>query len=117
MMFRRPLVLILGIAIASGGCAVRASQHAVAPAAPATATPSQSQSTATGTTSSTPANLTTWWTQLGDRTLSGLIEQALANSPDVRSAQARLRQARAQRSVTAAVLQPSVTAGECASGA
>ena len=116
MMFRRPLVLILGIAIASGGCAVRASQLAVAPAAPATATPSGWQATASGTTSSTPANLTTWWTQLGDRTLSGLIEQALANSPDVRSAQARLRQARAQRSVTAAVLKPSVTAGASASG-
>jgi len=36
-----------------------------------------------------------WWRQLGDAQLDALIESALANSPDIHAAQARLRQARA----------------------
>jgi NodT family efflux transporter outer membrane factor (OMF) lipoprotein len=36
-----------------------------------------------------------WWTGLGDPELSALIETALANSPDVHAAEARLRQSRA----------------------
>ena len=36
-----------------------------------------------------------WWATLGDAQLDALIEQALNNSPDVRAAQARLRQSRA----------------------
>jgi NodT family efflux transporter outer membrane factor (OMF) lipoprotein len=36
-----------------------------------------------------------WWTALGDSELSALIETALANSPDVHAAEARLRQSRA----------------------
>jgi NodT family efflux transporter outer membrane factor (OMF) lipoprotein len=36
-----------------------------------------------------------WWTGLGDPELSALIDTALANSPDVHAAEARLRQSRA----------------------
>lgn len=41
--------------------------------------------------------LDTWWTAFGDPQLTGLIEQALAASPDARTAAARLREARATR--------------------
>jgi NodT family efflux transporter outer membrane factor (OMF) lipoprotein len=36
-----------------------------------------------------------WWTELSDPELTTLIESALANSPDVHAAEARLRQSRA----------------------
>jgi NodT family efflux transporter outer membrane factor (OMF) lipoprotein len=36
-----------------------------------------------------------WWTELGDSELNALIDTALANSPDVHAAQARLRKSRA----------------------
>lgn len=41
--------------------------------------------------------LDTWWTAFGDTQLTGLVEQALAASPDARTAAARLREARATR--------------------
>ena len=47
--------------------------------------------------------LDTWWTAFGDAELTGLVEQALARNPDVRTARARLDEARAQR--TSAITQ------------
>ena len=41
--------------------------------------------------------LDTWWTGFNDPQLTGLIEQALAASPDARTAAARLQEARATR--------------------
>lgn len=43
-------------------------------------------------------DLDTWWTAFDDAQLTALIDQALAASPDARSAAARLREARAVRS-------------------
>ncbi|WP_162244294.1 MULTISPECIES: efflux transporter outer membrane subunit [unclassified Phenylobacterium] len=43
-------------------------------------------------------SLETWWTGFNDPQLTALIEQALAASPDARSAAAKLREARATRS-------------------
>ncbi|WP_374534334.1 TolC family protein [Phenylobacterium sp.] len=44
-----------------------------------------------------PSMLDTWWTAFGDSELNALIDQALAASPDARTAAARLREARATR--------------------
>ena len=44
-----------------------------------------------------PAMLDAWWTAFADSQLDALIDQALAASPDARSAAARLREARATR--------------------
>lgn len=41
--------------------------------------------------------LDTWWTAFNDPELTALVDQALAHSPDARSAAARLREARASR--------------------
>jgi NodT family efflux transporter outer membrane factor (OMF) lipoprotein len=41
--------------------------------------------------------LDTWWTSYGDAELNGLVEQALARNPDVRTARARLAEVKAQR--------------------
>lgn len=51
-------------------------------------------------TSTDPADLREWWKSLGDPMLDSLIERGMAQSPDVRLALARLREARAQRGVS-----------------
>lgn len=51
-----------------------------------------------------------WWRTLKDPLLSELVEEALRGSPDMRSAGAKLREARARRDVAAAGFFPEVTA-------
>ncbi|HWR77633.1 MAG TPA: efflux transporter outer membrane subunit [Thiobacillus sp.] len=55
-------------------------------------------------------DLSQWWQSLNDSLLSRLIAEALQASPDLRTAQARLREARARRTVAAAARVPGVTA-------
>lgn len=55
-----------------------------------------------------PQDLAQWWQLFGDAQLAQLVQQALAANPDVRSAQAAVRQARAQRDVQAAGLWPDI---------
>lgn len=57
-----------------------------------------------------PASLASWWSRFGDETLTALINEALAASPDIGSAQAALRQSRALADVAAARLGPSADA-------
>lgn len=56
-----------------------------------------------------------WWQSLNDPLLSELIAEALQASPDLRSAQAKLRESRARRTATAAGQYPGVTASGSAS--
>ncbi len=51
-----------------------------------------------------------WWTAYGDGQLSGLIEEALQNSPTLAQAQARMRRADAQVGTARAATLPQVTA-------
>jgi multidrug efflux system outer membrane protein len=51
-----------------------------------------------------------WWTTLQDPTLDSLIDRAVRSNLDLRFAQARIREARAQRGVVKADLLPSVNA-------
>jgi NodT family efflux transporter outer membrane factor (OMF) lipoprotein len=55
-------------------------------------------------------DLSAWWNQLGDPLLTECVEEALTSSPTMDAARAKLRQARAQRRLTAAGLYPSVNA-------
>jgi NodT family efflux transporter outer membrane factor (OMF) lipoprotein len=57
-----------------------------------------------------PGDLSQWWLGLNDPLLSALVNEALQASPDLRTAQARLREARARRTVAAAARLPDVTA-------
>ncbi|MGY4515195.1 efflux transporter outer membrane subunit [Lysobacter sp. HA18] len=58
---------------------------------------------------------TTWWTHFGDPVLTQLVEQALANNPDVAIAAARVAEARAQERVARSQLLPSLDLGVSAS--
>lgn len=94
----------LMMALALGGCASpRSDPAADAPAPPAA--PAQ-WSTAAG--SAQPTALAQWWQRFNDPTLTGLVTQALQANTSVKSAQAALRQARAQRDAQAAANGPSV---------
>ena len=110
----RPIGLIVGIAIASGGCAARSAR--VAPASAPVEVPAAWAAQAAGVEQAGGStDLTHWWEQFGDATLTRLVEQALVASPDVRTAQARVRQARAEAGISKAGLLPSVTADANAS--
>ncbi len=61
------------------------------------------------------AALARWWQQLADPQLDALIDAALADSLDLRQAEARLRQARAARAQAVSGLFPSLTASGGAS--
>lgn len=50
-----------------------------------------------------------WWTQMGDPSLTQLINEALKNSPDMQVARARLAQAKAGVDAADALLYPSLT--------
>ncbi len=54
--------------------------------------------------------LSRWWQGLNDPMLSALVDEALQAAPDLRNAQARLRESRARRAVAASDQYPSVTA-------
>lgn len=69
------------------------------------------QTAAQSVTAGARENLARWWERLADPTLTALVDRALADSPDIHAAQARLRQARALRAQAAADLLPTVTAG------
>lgn len=56
------------------------------------------------------SDLGQWWRSLGDPLLVTLVDGALRTGPDVRSAEARLRAARARRAVAGADRFPSVNA-------
>jgi NodT family efflux transporter outer membrane factor (OMF) lipoprotein len=60
-------------------------------------------------------DLSRWWERLEDPLLSRLITEALRASPDLRSAQAKLREARARRDLAGAQRAPSVDASAATS--
>lgn len=62
------------------------------------------------TTNSELADLMKWWQSFDDPTLSSLIERAVANNLDVKQAESRIRQARAQLGINAADFYPTVDA-------
>lgn len=51
-----------------------------------------------------------WWDRFGDPQLSALVQRAVASSPDLKEAEARLAEARANREAVAGGRLPSVTA-------
>ncbi len=97
------LSVLLGVA----GCAVGPDYKAPAPPVPSTWTGAAENDRVSQTQ---PQALSAWWAVLRDPILSNLIGEALARSPDIRTAQARFREARARRALAGAELFPTVTA-------
>ena len=63
-----------------------------------------------GSAMTQPVAITNWWTKFNDATLNSLIARAITTNLDLKIAESRVRQARAQRGVTAADFWPGVSA-------
>jgi NodT family efflux transporter outer membrane factor (OMF) lipoprotein len=55
-----------------------------------------------------PAELTRWWAEFNDPRLNSLVERAVQSNLDLRLAEARIREARASRAVTASEAWPTM---------
>lgn len=85
------------IAAAAGclaGCTVGPDFRGAPPAPPLAARAAAFSRAAEGVSTAEPS-AAPWWSALGDPELTALIEAALAHSPDVEAAEARLRESRA----------------------
>jgi len=108
-MKRNHLSTVALLAFLAGGCAnlpsVGPDYHA-----PETKTPAHwGESLAGGETNSAAATAA-WWTNFHDAELDSLIERAACSNLDLRIAQARVREARAQYRIASADFWPSVDA-------
>ena len=103
---------ILAAFLALAGCAAVGPNYQT----PAESLPSSWSNLAVASASSRSDDLARWWERLGDPVLTQLIDEAQHANLDVRSAQARLREARAQRDLAQAQLAPSVGYSGSASG-
>lgn len=99
-----PLLLTVGLLSA---CTVGPDYHGAPDVAPKTLAAGRLPHADT-TAQATPA-VAQWWRTLGDAQLTALVEQALQNSPDIATAQARLKQSRASLSGARADAMPKVT--------
>ena len=102
--FLRTISGLLLSGAALSGCALGPDYRS-----PATPTPDSWQSAAALQTPDA-ARLASWWTTLNDPLLNEFIEQAIAQSPTVAQARARLAEARARYGVASAGLYPGVDA-------
>jgi NodT family efflux transporter outer membrane factor (OMF) lipoprotein len=103
-------LLLLAAAVAAG-CATATAR----PVAPPVAVPAGWQGSSDVASAQPAADLSRWWETLGDQTLTDLVEKALVANPDLRTAQSRLRQARAQRGLAKIDFLPSVDGSVTAS--
>ncbi|TCJ12751.1 efflux transporter outer membrane subunit [Parasulfuritortus cantonensis] len=97
---------LLSVGLLAAGCAPLPT---LSP--PATARPAADYGTeATFAAAATAWPAAHWWSEYGDAQLNVLIEEALANSPDMAAAASRLRRAEALQQVAGAALAPRVDA-------
>lgn len=99
--------------MALAGCAALGPDHR-APEAAALGVPPSWHGDAPGARSAT-AELASWWRALGDPMLDALVAESLEANRDLEVARARLREARARRTLASAGLFPQVTASGAAS--
>jgi len=101
--------IVAALAAALAGCAAMTSPVREAPALPdawSAALPA--------TSSATERELTEWWAQFGDATLTGFVERALVHNRDVREAVARIAETRALAASVDARAFPTVEASASA---
>jgi outer membrane protein, multidrug efflux system len=102
---RQRAALALAVPVLVAACAVGPDYR---PPAGRGSAPSAYGTVDTALSSAAPADR--WWTLLGDPVLDALVAEALAGNPDLASAEARIRQARALARAAGAAFLPSVNA-------
>jgi len=104
---RFPHLSALAVAVFLAGCA---STHGLAPASqPRDANATLATKQSFNATSDAQFPTQQWWTVLGDPQLDALIEEALAGTPSLAAADARVRQAVATAGIADSVRKPSLT--------
>ncbi len=98
-----PGVWSLGLGLFLTGCSVGPNYHA-----PKVSIQSTWSEALEGGTKNQAVQVTEWWRIFGDATLNSLIVRAVRSNYDLRIADARLREARAQREFSAADFWPTV---------
>ncbi len=109
-MLRKPSLLLTSVAVCMALTACSPSTSMRDTAVKDTSTRIQ---TDTGATKRVPIQAA-WWQRLNDPVMTALIQEALQANPDITTAQASLRSARAQRVIANASLLPSLTTGASA---
>jgi NodT family efflux transporter outer membrane factor (OMF) lipoprotein len=105
-MMKRTIAALGSASLLLGGCMVGPDYHRIdPPAPPAFAEAASTQGT---TVTDADADLSSWWTQLGDAELDSLVRRALAGNPSLQIATSRVGEARQQVQVAAAALWPSI---------
>ncbi|HEY1793361.1 MAG TPA: efflux transporter outer membrane subunit [Opitutaceae bacterium] len=103
---KTPVLLIsAALLAAAAGCAVGPDYHQ-----PAAAAPARWNEALAGGEAPRPADLTGWWRTFNDPELDSLVDRAVRSNLDLRIAQARVREARAEYGVASAALAPSADA-------
>jgi len=109
----RALALLFASALALPGCATAPDLGASSPPGSKALAKSQASFQASAAQASWPADA--WWRTYGDPQLDALIDQALAGSPDMAQAAARVRSAEAAAQQTGAARLPSLSGNARAS--
>ncbi|SDD77470.1 efflux transporter, outer membrane factor (OMF) lipoprotein, NodT family [Cupriavidus sp. YR651] len=104
-----PALLTIAVAMIVAGCTV-GPDYRQAPEVAANALGAGTFPHAPSVADAGSPRVADWWHALGDARLDGLIDTALKQSPDIRAARARLRQARAGLQGNTANLLPKVGA-------
>jgi outer membrane protein, multidrug efflux system len=113
----KPISILVIALLVSTGCASTSASKTAKLAVPSISVhpPNTWHATAVGVVANGSPDLSRWWEQLSDATLTDLINRALKSNPDLSTAQARLRQSRADRNVAKAGLLPSLGASAAVS--
>ena len=105
------LVAVVGLAISMvNGCMVGPNYHPPQPTSPPAWVGVAKTTGQPSVATAQPPELTQWWRQFDDPTLTALVEEAVRTNLDLQLAVARLRQSRAARGVALGGLWPAVTA-------
>lgn len=109
MVFPRPLLPLVLLALL-GGCSSLDQRFDTARSNTTISIPGRWDAATPDNAAAASEELARWWTRLADPTLDTLITAALKDAPDIRGAQARLRQSRAAEALAMANLSPSLDA-------
>lgn len=99
----RLLAVVTGLALYASGCAVGPNYQR--PEIPVGSDWSEAKQVGVDTRS---ADLARWWTAFNDPSLNSLVDRAVSANLDLRIAEARIREARATRAVTASGAWPTL---------
>jgi NodT family efflux transporter outer membrane factor (OMF) lipoprotein len=102
------LIIVLA---GTGGCVVGPDyQPPQRPMPAAWASPATAPTTRASAATTRPAEVAQWWSKFNDPQLNALVERAIESNLDLRQAEARIRQARANRGVVSGRYWPQVDA-------